>query len=615
MQITTVVPGLAAGVGLDLEPKGTTCYYVEWSIGELSRVDTSNGTVQSVMTGLQFPQDVEVDWDTGDIFVSERTGAVSQIYEKEGAKKVIEKPGGAPHQLSLKKNGGQRALYTVCYDSGDLVRIDPDGPSMTTVASGLGHPVGLVVDDAEKLAWVTEQDTGSITQIELSSGTKKPLIGGLIAPFFLAWDKDRTGIYCVQRDPSNSLIRFDLNTNTTSLVANGLAWRPSGVMPNDDDSLIYICADQQLQVISANGPPPIDPPDPPFEVHSIEFNWDGSKAIRLYDHLAKAPIQTPEYINSVRNEPASFPGGFLPHIKVVFRKLPPFSGGPYRIGAVGNLGGIRPKVVTPNFGGSGLSDPIDFEFMWPLAQMVAKPDVGFDWYARDANVPAVTSMIGFNKHRIYVPLAYPVTPWGDAWVGAFEIACGWASGAVTFDDAAGLITEHYNSSGMVSYDTVGGWTMYGGGTFSMSEMLERLNGGPGLGSKVNCTDSANTVTTLSNLLGCELWESRMASGFAMNEVISIGYNTWAVPFGFGFSYHEVAWKGGATENDPLFDGCLRVDGDSDPTTSPHTALLPVNMLFGDCTTMNYRLRLCTPNADGCAQCKPQTGTRQRRPIT
>ena len=32
MQITTLVPGLAAGVGLDLEPGGTTCYYVEWSI-------------------------------------------------------------------------------------------------------------------------------------------------------------------------------------------------------------------------------------------------------------------------------------------------------------------------------------------------------------------------------------------------------------------------------------------------------------------------------------------------------------------------------------------------------------------------------------------------------
>jgi hypothetical protein len=160
--------------------------------------------------------------------------------------------------------------------------------------------------------------------------------------------------------------------------------------------------------------------------------------------------------------------------------------------------------------------------------------------------------------------------------------------------------------------------MYGYFTFSLSEMLERLTGGPGLGGKVNCTDSANTVATLSNLLGCELWESQMASSFYMNSIIAIGYNVWAVPFWGGFGYHEVAWKGGATASDPLFDGCLKVDGDADPTglpSSPHTPLLPVNMVFGDCTTMNYRLRLCVPGGTGCVACQPDTPTRQRRPIS
>jgi hypothetical protein len=44
-------------------------------------------------------------------------------------------------------------------------------------------------------------------------------------------------------------------------------------------------------------------------------------------------------------------------------------------------------------------------------------------------------------------------------------------------------------------------------------------------------------------LGCELYESEMGDNFRCNEVISIGYNTWAVPFGTGFNYHEVAWIG------------------------------------------------------------------------
>jgi hypothetical protein len=41
----------------------------------------------------------------------------------------------------------------------------------------------------------------------------------------------------------------------------------------------------------------------------------------------------------------------------------------------------------------------------------------------------------------------------------------------------------------------------------------------------------------------------------------------------------------------------------------------MNLKFGNCATMEYRLRLCPPTATGCAACQPQPGTtRQRRPI-
>ena len=229
--------------------------------------------------------------------------------------------------------------------------------------------------------------------------------------------------------------------------------------------------------------------------------------------------------------------------------------------------------------------------------------------------------LGYTRHRVFVILERATLPWVQApgstslpWTDALEISCGWAQGAKTRDAAAGLIAEKYNGCGKVSYDTASGSTFYGFSSFNLTEMIERLNGGVGLGGKVNCTDSADTVATLSNLLGCDLWESRMASSFRLNEVISIGYTTWGVPFGWGFSYHEVAWKVACTQNDNIFDGCLKVDGDADPTTAPHTALLPVNMLFGDCAAMNYRLRLCPPTADGCVRCQAQPSTKQRRPI-
>jgi hypothetical protein len=105
----------------------------------------------------------------------------------------------------------------------------------------------------------------------------------------------------------------------------------------------------------------------------------------------------------------------------------------------------------------------------------------------------------------------------------------------------------------------------------------------------------------------------MGSSFDLNPILAIGAPSTAPwPSWHGFNYHEVAWKGACTENDNLFDGCLMVDGDNDPTQTPQTWLLPINMLFGDCIIMNYRLRLCPPGPAGCGACQPQPVTTRRR---
>lgn len=228
---------------------------------------------------------------------------------------------------------------------------------------------------------------------------------------------------------------------------------------------------------------------------------------------------------------------------------------------------------------------------------------------------SVPFSIGSASHRLYLVLAKPTEPWvtETPWVEALNRACGWAAGATDVDEAAKRITERYYNCGVLQYQ---GYTMYGSSTYMFSEMLDRLNGGYGLGINVNCTDSANTVSTLANVLGCDLWQSKMGWSFDLNPILAIGFpppNPW--PNWPSFNYHEIAWKGACLENDRLFDGCLMVDGDNDPTSAPHSWLLPTNVLFGDCSTMNYRLRLCPPGDDGCGACKPQAATtRQRRNI-
>ncbi|MCL6451743.1 MAG: hypothetical protein K6T75_10665, partial [Acetobacteraceae bacterium] len=161
-----------------------------------------------------------------------------------------------------------------------------------------------------------------------------------------------------------------------------------------------------------------------------------------------------------------------------------------------------------------------------------------------------------------------------------------------------------------------------GDQFLCGEFLERLGGGAGQGEYVNCTDCATFVTTFANILGCELWEMVLGWGFALNEMIAIGSSGFSLPCGDpavpgsgwpAFNYHEVGWKGACSNDGNVFDACLKVDGDADPTDGPpHTPLLPVNMRFAAIGELGYRDRLAAPA--GRPNCEPRCNLMRRRSV-
>jgi hypothetical protein len=231
-----------------------------------------------------------------------------------------------------------------------------------------------------------------------------------------------------------------------------------------------------------------------------------------------------------------------------------------------------------------------------------------------------------TRHRIYVVLDLPTGPWQQSpyaagniqlpWIEVLDYACRWAEGATSIDIAAALVTQAVYALGpaIITYDCPGGGSShYSWGNFDCSAFIERLRGGIGNGIYVNCSDCATIVSTFANVLGCNLWQSKMGYGFALNAILAIGSNVWETACGWGsFSYHEVAWKAGCTANDDVYDACLEVDGDSDPTTAPHVALLPQDLRFGNPGDLLYRDRLASP--PGRPNCNPQPGTRQRRTV-
>jgi hypothetical protein len=231
-----------------------------------------------------------------------------------------------------------------------------------------------------------------------------------------------------------------------------------------------------------------------------------------------------------------------------------------------------------------------------------------------------------TRHRIYVVLDVPEEPWQQMpynsgnqqlpWTEVLDYACRWADGAISRDMAAALVTQHVYALGpaIVTYDCPGGGSShYSWGNFDCSAFLDRLHGGIGNGIYVNCSDCATFVSTFANALGCDLWQSRMGFGFDLNAMLGIGSNTWQPCCGFvSFNYHEVAWEGACTAKEDVYDACLQVDGDNDPTTAPHVPLLPQDLRFGNPGDLLYRDRLASPA--GRPNCNPQPATRQHRVV-
>lgn len=248
-------------------------------------------------------------------------------------------------------------------------------------------------------------------------------------------------------------------------------------------------------------------------------------------------------------------------------------------------------------------------------------DIAWRWqYRLSGNNPWTDFEV--TRHRIYAILRLPTYPWRQKpyepsntqlpWAEVLDYACNWASSARLVDDAASRITERVYNLGrsLVKYSGDDHYTAAGGCNFDCTAFLERLSGGSGNGVYVNCTDCATIVSSFANVLGCDLWQSTMTT-FLHNPVKKIGESFWSSTPRF-FSYHEVAWEAECDKGNDVYDACLQVDGDENPSEAPHSPLLVANYRFGSGHDGLYHDRLVAPsNPDGG---QPEPFNRQRRAI-
>jgi len=344
--------------------------------------------------------------------------------------------------------------------------------------------------------------------------------------------------------------------------------------------------------------------DAPFTVHSLEFDYPGNGAIQLQRHRFSVPlpppaggpsfgplddvavptepargtpVPSPEFVAGARSEPAAFVMGTRPGVRAVLCRLPGYESGSYEIGAAGSHGDVRIRRVQPVFGTSGLSDPIEFELSNPLPQRVDRLPLSLDWFARRAGSSSVPKAIGSTTHGIYLTVAHPVAPWQETmpWVDALDLACTWAAGSTTTEEVPEAITRAVNGLPNLRYHAA---ATFGGAIYLLSSFLWLLETGTGF--HVNCTDCANTVVTLANLLGCDLVEGRVFDLTTRRFLKLAGDpasdEDWV---SYEWNYHELAWLHGMGPRRVVYDGCLQLDTDENDADAVHVPELPATIPF------------------------------------
>lgn len=235
-------------------------------------------------------------------------------------------------------------------------------------------------------------------------------------------------------------------------------------------------------------------------------------------------------------------------------------------------------------------------------------------------------VIGTTSHRCYLVLSKASDPWnissedvddGDqVWTDVLDIACKWAAGATDLSQVAARITDALNASGRFVYDTENGASNYTTSLdyFECTEFIDRVNGGEGFGEKLNCTDCATIVSTLSNALGASLVQSQLMYKFQVNPILAIGTSEWKPPFDGRFSYHEVAWEGSVDKDGAIYDACLHFDQNLYAETDEIAKILPAGIRFGEGEFHLYRLLLAVNAEDGYPLCLPEKRTTMVRKL-
>jgi hypothetical protein len=205
-------------------------------------------------TGYTEPEDVKASSDGVHAYVTERSGdlvkvALPTANRSAATTTVIVSGMNAPQQMFLDEV--HQTAYVVEYASpGALWKVNLAAKTKTAILTGLQNPVGVVISADLQYAYISEQttgpDLGRVSEFQLSSGTRTPIVKGLTKPSFLTWfDAAQTSLLVPQLDPADSILLINVAAGTYQTVVTGTPSQPSSVAQTGTGQIL-ICTNSSI---------------------------------------------------------------------------------------------------------------------------------------------------------------------------------------------------------------------------------------------------------------------------------------------------------------------------------------------------------------------------------
>lgn len=191
-------------------------------MGIVSAVTLNSHASTVLGSGYTYLQDIALSSDGLHAYLLESTGNLFRVslsnLNRSAATVVATGLGsGKAGQLGLDEAHGYAYVAGGVAAGTDLLRISLSTGAVTTVVKGLGSTRGVLAARDGRFVFVSN-DSGRIVRYDLATHTSKVMASGLSGPRYLAWsDAGESVIVFVQHGPPGQLMKLDLSTPTPSV--------------------------------------------------------------------------------------------------------------------------------------------------------------------------------------------------------------------------------------------------------------------------------------------------------------------------------------------------------------------------------------------------------------